>query len=128
MEKLGRVENIYNNMAEIKIFRDSACGDNCAACGLCPNREMSVTLPTVSELEIGDEVRLVSDNSRFVKKTGLGYLSLTLLLIFGGVLGTLMGGEWLGFLLALIFVCVGVLVIRKFFSKGVEIRIEKIAR
>ena len=128
MEKLGRVENIYNNMAEIKIYRDSACGDNCAVCGLCPNREMSVTLPTIPGLETGDEVRLVSDSTRFVGKTGLGYLSLTLLLILGGVIGTLSGGEWLGFLLALIFVLIGVLVIRKFFSRGVEIHIEKLAR
>ncbi len=126
MEKLGRVEGLHNGLAEIKIYRDSACGDNCAACGLCPNREMTVKLPTVPGLEIGDDVKLVSDNSGFVKWTGLGYLSLTLLLILGGVLGTVLGGEWLGFLLALIFVGVGVMVIRRFFSGGIEIQIKKL--
>ncbi len=126
MEKLGRVEKILNNTAEIKIYRDSACGDNCAACGLCPNREMTVALPTIPNLAEGDEVRLVSDSSGFVKKTGLGYLSLTLLLISGGVLGTVFGGEWLGFVLALAFVGLGVLLLRKFFSKGMEIHIEKL--
>ncbi len=128
MEKLGRVEKIHDNMADIKIYRDSACGDNCAACGLCPNREMTITLPVVLNLAEGDEVRLVSDSSSFVKKSGLGYLSLTLLLIFGGILGTVAGGEWLGFLLALLFLCLGVLVIRKFFSKGVKIHIERLTR
>ena len=128
MEKLGRVEKIHNNMAEIKIYRDSACGDNCAACGLCPNRELLITLPVVSGIETGDEVRLVSDNSGFVKKTGLGYLSLTFLLILGGVLGTKLGSEWLGFVMALAFVGGGVLLIRKFFSRGVEIHIEKLTR
>ncbi len=126
MEKLGRVEKIHNNTAEFKIHRDSACGENCKACGLCPNREMTVTLPAISGLCEGDEVRLVSDASGFVKKTGLGYLSLTLGLILGGALGTVLGGEWLGFLLALCFVGVGVLVIRKLLPKGVEIQIEKL--
>ncbi len=128
MEKLGIVEKINNGTAEIKIHRDSACGDNCAACGLCPNREMTVSLPAIAGLCEGDAVKLVSDSSGFVKKTGLGYLSLTLLLLLGGVLGTVWGSEWLGFLLALIFVVIGVAVIRKFFSKGVEIRIEKLTR
>ncbi len=126
MEKRGRVEKIYNNKAEIKIVRDSACGDNCAACGLCPNREMTVTLPKVPGLMQGDEVRLVSDSSAFVKKTVWAYMILTLLLILGGIFGTASGGEWVGFFLAIVFVIVGVLVIRRLCPKGVEIRIEKL--
>ncbi len=128
MEKIGRVEKILNNIAEIKIYRDSACGDNCAACGLCPNRELAVSLPAVSGLAEGDEVKLVSDSSSFVRISGLGYLSLTFLLILGGISGTALGGEWLGFLFALLFVFFGVLVIRKFFSKGIKIHIEKLER
>ncbi len=127
MDKLGKVEKIQNNMAEIKIIRDSACGDNCAACGLCPNREMMVVLPTIPGLFEGDSVQLSSDTSQVVKKTVFGYMLLTLLLILGGILGTLWGSEWLGFFLAIATLVIGVLIIRRLAPKGVEIHIEKLA-
>ncbi len=125
MEKLGIVEKIEDNMAYIKILRDSACGDNCAACGLCSNREMMIKLPSSEGLCEGDNVKLLSDDSAFIKKSILAYLSLTILLVLGGVVGTLTGNEWLSFFLALIFAAAGVFVIRKFLPKGIEIRIQK---
>ncbi len=128
MEKSGTVAAIHGNMAKINITRDSACGENCAACGLCQNRKMTITLPTVEGLGVGDEVRLLSCDSAFLKNTALGYLSLTILLILGGALGSVLGNEWLAFLLAIVFVCIGVLVIRRFCRKGYKIHIEKITR
>ncbi|MBR5156097.1 MAG: SoxR reducing system RseC family protein [Clostridia bacterium] len=128
MEKLGTVVEIHNNMAKINIIRDSACGENCAACGLCQNCEMTVTLPVVEGLKTGDCVKLLSDDAVFLKNTAIGYVSLTLLLILGGILGSLWGNEWLSFSLALIFVCIGVLVIRKFCPGEAQIHIEKITR
>ncbi len=128
MEKLGRVEKIYNNTAEIRLERDSACGENCAACGLCPNREMKVTLPCPAGLCVGDEVKLLSDDSAFVKKTVWSYLSLTLLLLLGGVVGALLKSQWLAFILAIAFVGIGILLIRRLSPKGVEIHIEKLTR
>ncbi len=128
MEKLGTVVEICNNTAKINIIRDSACGESCAACGLCPNREMTVSLPTIDGLKVGDNVRLLTANSTFLKNTLVGYISLTLLIILGGILGTIWKSEWLGFLLALIFVEIGLFIIQKFFPKNIEIHIEKITR
>ncbi len=128
MEKLGTVVEICNNMAKINITRDSACGENCAACGLCQNREMTITLPSIDGIAPGDSVRLISDDATFLKGTALGYLTLTLLLILGGVLGSFSGNEWLSFILAISFVGLGVIIMRKFCRKGTEIHIEKITR
>lgn len=126
MEKLGTVISVKNNVAEILIKRDSACGENCAACGLCENRELKVVIMVPQGIEKGDTVRLVSEDKEVVGFSALGYLSLTILLIAGGVLGTLLGSEWLGFALGLLFVFGGVFVLRKLSPKGAQITVEKI--
>lgn len=126
MEKIGRVVRISGNIAEITITRDSACGENCAACGLCQNRELTVKLSVPNGIAVGDTVRLCTEDKGFLRLSALGYLSLTLLLLAGGVIGTILGSEWLAFLLSILFVALGVLTLRLVSPKSPQIRIEKV--
>ncbi len=126
MEKIGKVAKISDRIAEIIIVRDSACGENCAACGLCQNREMSVKLSVPDNVSVGDSVRLCTEDKGILKLSALGYLTLTVLLFLGGALGTLLGSEWLAFLLSILFVGLGVLLLKIASPKGPQIHIEKV--
>lgn len=126
MEKTGKVKNIKNGIAEIEIERDSACGENCAACGLCGKKQLCVTLPVDNSIAIGDTVRLIADDKKILGLSAIGYLTLTALIFLGAVLGTHFGGEWLGFLLSVVLLLGGVLLLRKISPKPGRIRVEKI--
>lgn len=128
MEKTGVVRKVDNEYAYIVIERDSSCGENCAACGLCANREMTVKIKNTKGFEKGDKVRLKTDDKKFLKGSAIGYLLLTALLIVGGLLGSLISGEWTAFFGALIMLAVGVIIIRKFFTKKLDVEAEKITR
>lgn len=128
MEKTGVVVEIKNGYALVNIERDSACGDNCAACGLCSNREMTVKIKNDKNFVVGDLVRLKTDDKKFLRGSAIGYLSLTILLLAGGVIGSIIGGEWTAFFGALVMIGVGVVVLRKFFTKKLDVEAEKITR
>lgn len=126
MEKLGVVVKTDNDFIEVAVQRESACGENCAACGLCANKDMVVTFKNNGEFCVGDKVRLSASDKSFLKLSAFGYLSLTLLLFLGAYAGALAGNEWLSFVLAITFAAIGVLVLKKFSGKSVEIKIEKL--
>ena len=57
MEKYGTVSEIQGEYMVVSVVRDSACGDNCAACGLCGNgREMTVRFKNTGNFQKGDRV------------------------------------------------------------------------
>ena len=127
MEKTGIVISSKNEYVEVSVTRDSACGDSCAACGLCSNsREMRVTLKNTLGLKPGDKVRLISDDKKVLRHSATGYLSLTALLIAGGVLGGVLGGDWAAFLGAILGLFVGIRILRMFFTKSMEITVKKL--
>lgn len=128
MENHGTVTGIDNEYIQVRIHRNSACGEGCAACGLCKNRDMTVTLKNDGSFSLGEEVRLVSDDKHFLKSSAVGYLLLTLLLILGGALGAHFGGEGLSFVLAFVFLFAGILALRRLSPKSIEIKAEKITR
>lgn len=128
MEKTGVVRKVDTEYAYIVIERDSSCGENCAACGLCANREMTVKIKNTKGFEKGDQVRLKTDDKKFLKGSALGYLLLTALLIIGGLLGSLISGEWTAFFGALLMLAVGVIIMRKFFTQKLDVEAEKIKR
>ena len=125
MTKSGTVLSVHSGTAKIRITRDSACGDNCAACGLCDMREMVVELPVDDDINVGDKVILVTKNSTFLKNSALGYITLTALLILGAIIGAGIGGDVLSFVMALAFVGIGVLTLRLIPQKNTEIKVEK---
>jgi sigma-E factor negative regulatory protein RseC len=127
MEKYGTVTNISGSYMDVKIIRDSACGDNCAACGLCGNgREMTLRLKNTKGFKAGDKIRLMSNDKSFLKYSAAGYLSLTALLISGGIIGSLLGGDWTAFVGAIAGLAIGVLSLKLFFKDKLEIETEKV--
>ena len=126
MEKIGKVVKINNGIADILITRDSACGENCAACGLCQNKELLVSLSVSCDISVGDSVRLCSEDKGILKLSALGYLTLTILLFLGGIVGTMLKSEWLAFFLSILFVCLGVLILKVIKPKGPTIHVEKV--
>ena len=116
---------MQSGIAKIKITRDSACGDNCAACGLCDAREMVVELPVSGDINPGDHVVLVAKNSTFLKNSALGYITLTILLLLGAILGAKIGGDMLSFVMALAFVGIGLFILKLIPHKNTEIKVEK---
>ncbi|MBQ9757222.1 MAG: SoxR reducing system RseC family protein [Clostridia bacterium] len=128
MKKFGTVTKTEGDKAVVTIIRDSACGENCAACGICKNsKEMTIIIPNEG-FNVGDKVCLTTDDKTFLKSSALGYLSLTALLIAGGAIGGKLGGDWTAFLGALIGVLLGVVLIRCFFAEKIEIKTEKVER
>lgn len=125
MTKSGTVLSVHSGTAKIRITRDSACGDNCAACGLCDMREMVIELPVDDDINVGDRVVLITKNSTFLKNSALGYITLTALLILGAIIGARIGGDVLSFAMALAFVGIGVLTLRLIPQKNTEIKVEK---
>ncbi len=129
MEKLGTVKELSGNYMTVTIHRDSACGDSCAACGLCGNsREMTLRLKNTGNFAIGDTIRLISDDKKFLGHSAAGYLSLTALLILGAVLGGIWGGDWFAFGGGIVGILLGILVLRLFFTDKIEITTEKVER
>ncbi len=122
MEKSGTVKKLSGEYMTVSVVRDSACGDNCAACGLCKNnREMTVRLKNTDGFKVGDKILLVSDDKKVMKHSAIGYLSLTLLLIFGGIMGGALGGDWFAFGGAIAGTALGIIILRLFFADKIEI-------
>ncbi len=127
MEKYGTVTELIGGYMNVTIQRDSACGDNCTACGLCGNsREMTIKLKNTNNFKKGDKIRLVSSDKSFLKHSAAGYLSLTALLILGAVIGSLWGDDWMAFLGAISGTAVGILILKLFFTDKLEITTEKV--
>lgn len=127
MEKYGTVKETSGGFMNVTILRDSACGENCAACGLCGNgREMTLRLKNTKDFKAGDKIRLTSSDKSFLKHSAAGYLSLTALLIAGGVIGSLWGGDWTAFVGAIAGTALGILVLKLFFTDKLEIETEKV--
>ena len=127
MEKQGTVAKVAGDMMTVAIVRDSACGDNCAACGLCGNRrEMTVELKNDGGFAAGDKVLLVSEDSKVVGNSAIGYLSLTALLVGGGVAGAYIGGDWAAFCGAIIGLGLGIGLLRLVFKNKMDIEIYKV--
>lgn len=125
MDAVGIVKAVKGNMIEVEIPRKSACGDNCASCGMCNMKDAVITVKNTPNAKAGDRVHLLADDSSFVKRAAVGYLLLTVMLIVGGVIGNLLGGEWMSFLCGILAALLTLLLFRKFFKKEIEIEIVK---
>lgn len=129
MEKTGVVKASDGSNVTVAIIRDSACGENCAACGLCGNlREMTVVVKNTEALRTGDKVRLVSDDKAVFKRSLFGYASLTAMLIGGAAAGNAVGGDVCAFAGAALGVGIGVGIVKLYARHcgDLEIRAERI--
>lgn len=74
MTSIGKVIGLEKDKAIISVIRKGSCGDNCAMCNGCSNKQVEVKAFCDIEIKIGDMVEIESDS-------GLVYLGLFLLFI-----------------------------------------------
>ena len=58
VEKIGDVLEVYDTYCNVKIKRDSACGENCASCGACKHSESHITALNEINAKKGDRVMI----------------------------------------------------------------------
>ena len=87
MEQTGIVEECVDGMAKVKITRSSACGDSCAACGMCPGRETVIEAKNTCGAAKGDTVLLNMSSGKVLNAAFLAYIVPVILLVLGCVIG-----------------------------------------
>ncbi len=128
MIKTGYVTETNGEIARIRIYRESACGENCAHCKGCKNGEFIVEAENTINAAAGESVRIIMDNKSFFKSALLGYGLLVFALVFGGVLGyALFKSDFLSAAFAFLFTAVTLLIYKiGFKNKKPNIKIERI--
>ena len=59
MEKIGEVVSVNGDYAEVVIKKESACGENCASCGMCDVSKLrKVTVKNECMAGVGDTVEI----------------------------------------------------------------------
>ena len=93
MINVGKITELSDKTAKIKIMRDSACGSNCQSCGGCELKDHYIEADIKTEFlytpKFGDSVEIYLDNKTFYLYSVLGYGVFIVLLIFGAVIGYL---------------------------------------
>ncbi len=74
MLQRGVIEGIDRDMAKVKITRSSACGENCASCGLCPGRSAVVEAVNDACADIGDTVIISMSDKKVLTAAFLVYI------------------------------------------------------
>ena len=65
MEKIGEVVSVNGDYAEVVIKKESACGENCASCGMCDMSKLrKVKVLNEDDAKVGDEVEIFLDSRK----------------------------------------------------------------
>lgn len=88
MLQTGIVQKLYQNTAQIKITRSSACGESCASCGLCPGKEMLVEADNAAGASAGDTVLLDMSDKKVLGAAFLVYIVPLIALVLGYFMGS----------------------------------------
>ena len=65
MEKIGEVVSVNGDYAEVVIKKESACGENCASCGMCDMSKLrKVKVLNEDDAKVGDEVEVFLDSRK----------------------------------------------------------------
>jgi len=65
MKQTATVLKVENGKALVKIWRDSACGDNCKGCGMC-RRDAEKWVLNPLDAKEGDRVTVFIENKHFL--------------------------------------------------------------
>lgn len=88
MRQIGTVESLYNNTAQIRIKRASACGENCSSCkGGCVPTEILVKAKNHIGAKKGDIVAIEMESKKVLGAAALVYIIPLIFLIAGYILG-----------------------------------------
>ncbi len=75
MEQIGEVVELKENRALIRIYRASACGENCSECsGNCKPTATMVEATNGLSAKVGDTVKLQMNSASFLFLAFLGYI------------------------------------------------------
>ena len=98
MKQVRTVISADARNAKVKVKRSSACGDNCASCGLnCGGGEIVVTARNDAGAGAGDTVELVMKSSRVLTAAAWVYIIPTAFFVAGYlVFERIFGGELAG--------------------------------
>lgn len=77
----GIVIKIKKNMAQTEIMRSTACGDNCASCGLCPAKSMTVLAENTIGAAEGDAVLISMSDKKVLGTAFMVYIIPVIMLI-----------------------------------------------
>ena len=63
MNQIGEVSSVKGDFAEVIIKKESACGENCASCGMCDMSKLrKVTVYNECGAKVGDRVEIVLES------------------------------------------------------------------
>ena len=96
MKEIGKVTDIKDKIATIKIKRSSSCG-SCTACGMRKDQnEMSLTVSNDLGANLGDWVELELQSISVVKASAIVYMIPLIALILGVAGGYTLAGQLYG--------------------------------
>lgn len=96
MKELGKVTDIKDRVATVKIQRSSSCG-SCTACGMAKNQdEMLLTVSNELGAKLGDWVELDLESVSILKASAIVYLIPLISLILGVAGGYALAGQFSG--------------------------------
>lgn len=87
MIKTGYVESVSQNNAQIRIKRDSACGDNCGNCSGC-NSIVTVFAQNNINVKKGDLVEIEMPSNSVLGAAFITYIIPLVILIIGYIVGS----------------------------------------
>ena len=119
MEKNGYVIFSDDKIARIRIKRESSCGGNCSHCKGCGTDEVIIEAVNTKELKAGETVKVIMPDSSFVKKSLVGYGGLVFLILLGAISGYMIfGNELVALLFMVVFLFVGLFILKVLFKKN----------
>ena len=83
MRERGMVSEVKDGFITVKIQRMSSCGENCASCGACRNKEHTVVVRNTVNAKKGDSVMLEISSEKIMRAAFLVYVIPLMLLIAG---------------------------------------------
>ena len=128
MEKNGYVVFSDDKIAKIMIKRESSCGGNCSHCKGCGTDEIVIETENNQGLETGECVKVIMDDSNFLKKMLWGYGLVIVFIVSGTTLGySLFENDIIVLMFFLGFLAVGLFILRMIFrNKNEDIKIKRI--
>ncbi len=128
MQKKGYVVFSNEEIAKIRIKRESSCGGNCSHCKGCGTDELVLEVENIYDLKTGETVNVYMEDKGFIKKAFIGYGLLVFLAVFGAVLGYgVFENELVSFVFLIVFFVAGLSTLKVVFKrKSNDIKIEKI--
>lgn len=120
MKETGKIVNIENGLAKVKIMRNTVCGD----CGACQIGQDNLVMETLAKnpvsAKIGDQVEIETQTIDILKASFIIYTFPLLMFIVGSLVGYISANymslykwnNYIGFGIGILFTAISYLVIK----------------